>query len=67
MSDLSFLETVKLMSPDYQQEVKDFIEFVWEKKMGKEAFSSQKRIPSLLKGKVWMSADFDAPLEDFKD
>ncbi|GEO09832.1 type II toxin-antitoxin system VapB family antitoxin [Segetibacter aerophilus] len=67
MSDLAFLETVKLMPPDYQQEVKDFIEFVWEKKLGKEPLSQGKRIPGLFKGKMWMSPDFDEPLEDFKD
>ncbi|MGI8634278.1 MAG: type II toxin-antitoxin system VapB family antitoxin [Segetibacter sp.] len=67
MSDLTFLETVKLMPADYQQEVKDFIEFVWEKKMGKKPFVPEQRIPGLFKGKMWMSPDFDEPLEDFKD
>jgi hypothetical protein len=67
MSDLAFLETVKLMPVDYQQEVKDFIEFVWEKKMGKEPYVSGERVPGLFKGKMWMSPDFDEPLEDFKD
>lgn len=67
MADLAFLETVKLMPPDYQQEVKDFIDFVWEKKMGKEPFAPGKRVPGMLKGKMWMSPDFDEPLEDFKD
>ena len=26
-----------------------------------------KRVPGLLKGKIWLSPDFDAPLEDFKE
>lgn len=68
MSDLSFLETVKLMPPDYQQEVKDFIDFVWEKKLQREPYNKEKRsLFGAFKGKVWMSPDFDEPLEDFKD
>ena len=68
MSELDFLEKVKLMPPDYQQEVKDFIDFVWEKKMGLQHNNNKSgRIPGLLKGKMWMSADFDKTPEDFKD
>lgn len=68
MSELDFLEKVNLMPPDYQQEVKSFIDFVWEKKMGLQAgIDKNERIPGLLKGKMWMSADFDETPEDFKD
>jgi hypothetical protein len=68
MSDLTFLEKVKLMPPDYQQEVKDFIDFVWEKKMGLQHDTDKNgRIPGLLKGKMWMAADFDETPDDFKD
>ena len=68
MSDFTFLEKVKLMPPDYQQEVKDFVDFVWEKKMGLQQHIDEKgRIPGLLKEKMWMSADFDENPEDFKD
>lgn len=65
MSDITFLEKVKLMPPDYQQEVKDFIDFVWEKKMGLQSGRDENgRIPGLLKGKMWMSADFDENICD---
>lgn len=68
MSEFDFLEKVKLMPSDYQQEVKDFIEFVWEKKMGlQHDINKNGRIPGLLKGKMWMSSDFDETPEDFKD
>ena len=68
MSDLTFLEKVKMMPPDYQQEVKDFIDFVWEKKMGLSSeIDKNERIPGLLKGKMWMAPDFDETPEDFKD
>ena len=67
MIDLSFLEKVKQMPPDFQQEVKDYINYVWERKLGFSEPVENARIPGLLKGKMWMSPDFDAPLEDFKD
>lgn len=67
MSDLAFLETVKLMPPDHQQEVKDFIDFVWEKKLQRKPVTTERRsLFGAFKGKVWMSADFDEPLEYFK-
>jgi hypothetical protein len=65
MSDLTFLEKVNLMPLDYQQEVKSFINFVWEKKMGLQAgIDKNERIPGLLKGKMGMSPDFDENLFD---
>ncbi len=68
MTDFLFLEKVKQMPPDSQQEVKDFIDFVWEKKLKHSPDTlSIKRKPGMLKGKMWMSPDFDEPLEDFKD
>ena len=68
MSDLNFLEKVKMMPPDFQQEVKNFIDFLWERKMGlNKEVDNKERIPGLLKGKMWMSADFDETPEDFKD
>ena len=67
MSDLTYLDKVKLMPPDYQQEVKNFIDYVWEKKLGLSSEKQEARNSGLLKGKMWMSADFDEPLEDFKD
>lgn len=68
MSDLTFLEKVNLMPPDFQQEVKGFIDFVWEKKMGlQHNVDKNGRIPGLLKGKMRMSPDFDETPEDFKD
>ena len=29
--------------------------------------SSGRRVPGTAKGQIWMSPDFDAPLEDFED
>ena len=68
MSNYDFLEKVKLMPADYQQEIKDFIDFVWEKKLGQTLEKPNRdKIIGAFRGKVWMSPDFDEPLEDFKD
>ncbi|SFQ33175.1 type II toxin-antitoxin system VapB family antitoxin [Parafilimonas terrae] len=68
MSNYDFLEKVKLMPADYQQEIKNFIDFVWEKKLGQPLEKPNRdKIIGAFKGKVWMSPDFDEPLEDFKD
>ncbi len=52
--------------PDYmKQEVADFIDFLLER----SATEKKKIVPQFgsAKGKIKMSDDFDAPLEDFKD
>ena len=68
MSELEMIEKIKLMPPDYQDEVKKFVDYIWEKKMGKNPdISGRNRAFGLLKGKIWMSPDFDEPLDDFKD
>lgn len=68
MSDLTFLEKVKQMPPDFQQEVRNFIDYMWDKKLKKEPVNSEKlSLFGAFKGKSWMSPDFDEPLEDFKD
>lgn len=67
MIDELTLEKVKRFPPEYQQEVKDFIDFIEEKKInplpvkGKRGFGSGKGFL------IYMDEDFDAPLEDFKD
>lgn len=66
MIDDATLEKVKNFPPAYQQEVKFFIEFLEEKKMGK--VGEGKRGFGTGKGLVIsMADDFDDPLEDFKE
>ena len=68
MSNYDFLEKVKLMPAEYQKEIKDFIDFVWEKKMSmpaekkdvSEAFGS-------LRGKITMLPGFDDPIDGMED
>jgi Protein of unknown function (DUF2281) len=65
MIDDATLEKVKTFSPKNQDEVRDFIEFIEEKK---EPNLKEPRQAGILKGFVkYMSPDFDEPLEDFKD
>lgn len=66
MSQVQLLEKIKKIPVAYQQEVEDFVDFILEKKVNPSK-SSEKRTLGLLKGKMKMSADFDAPLDDFKE
>ncbi len=67
MEDLELIEKIKNLPPDYQQPVNNFIDFILEKKINILPPERRYRESGQLKGKVWMSPDFDAPLEDFKD
>ena len=48
-----------------QEQVSDFIDFLLEKRVRK----NRRPVPKFgsAKGKIHMSADFDEPLEEFKD
>ncbi|MBD0278525.1 MAG: DUF2281 domain-containing protein [Flavisolibacter sp.] len=63
--DLQLIEKIKQLPPHYQQEVEDFVDFILERKI--TSSEKKERTSGQLKGKVWMSPDFDAPLEDFND
>lgn len=68
MNDLTFLEKVKLMPLITSREVKDFIDFGWENKMGLQpGIDKNGRVAGLLEGKLWMSTDCDETPDDFKD
>ena len=59
------------MPEDVRKQVSDFIDFMLSKKEKDnkpgESSGKKERQFGILKGKVWMSKDFDEPLEDFKD
>lgn len=67
MEDLPFLEQIRHMPADAQQDIRDYVNYVWEKKLGRQPYDPKKRLSGVFKGKIWMSADFDEPLEDLKD
>jgi mRNA-degrading endonuclease RelE of RelBE toxin-antitoxin system len=66
MIDEATLKKVKKFPPQYQNEVKNFIEFLEEKKILKSLLTERK--PGTGKGTfTFMSPDFDKPMEEFKE
>ena len=65
MSSLSIYTKLETLPKNLKQEVSDFIDFLLEKSSTKK----KKVIPQFgsAKGKIKMSPDFDAPLDDFKE
>lgn len=65
MSANEMVEKINRLNPEAKQRVEELIE-----QLAEVADSNEKKTPSLygiLKGKIWMSPDFDEPLEDFKE
>ena len=56
------------LKPEQQKEVEKFIDFLQfqEAQKGKEKQHSKRKV-GFAKGKIKMSSDFDAPLEDFEE
>ena len=65
MSSLILHEKLDSLPGNLQQQVADFIDFLIER----SAVKTTKIVPhpGSAKGKIRMAADFDEPLEDFKD
>jgi hypothetical protein len=65
MSNLAIHTKLETLPTEMKNEVNDFIDFL----IAKSARNKQKVIPKFgsAKGKIKMSSDFDAPLDDFKD
>ena len=70
MLETTILEKLEKLPESLKQEVLHYTEFLMEKyakQLQQEQPQRKKREAGLLKGKIWMSDDFDEPLEDFKD
>lgn len=69
MVQSAILEKLEQLPESLQTEVLHYIEFLAEKyaKRSSTQAPQKKRKAGLLKGKIWMAEDFDAPLEDLKD
>jgi len=65
MNGLSIYTKLESLPQNLKQEVSDFVDFLFEKSSKKP----KKITPQFgsAKGKIKMSPDFDAPLDDFKD
>lgn len=69
MMQLTLLKKLEQLPESLQIEVLHYIEFLLEKYAQQPATPAptKKRKAGLLKGKIWMADDFDAPLEDLRD
>ena len=65
MNSLTLSTKLEILPQNLKSEVFDFVDFLFEKSTKK----NHNIIPKFgsAKGKIKMSEDFDAPLEDFKD
>lgn len=66
----TLLEKLEALPESLQKEVLHYAEFLLEKYASsspQEAAAVKKRKAGLLKGKIKMADDFDAPLEEMKD
>ena len=68
MTALSIYTKLEMLSPALKQEAMRFIELV-DKTSGKNSGEAIKTKPVFgsLKGKIKLSDDFDAPLDDFRE
>ena len=65
MTDIQLYTQLSSLPTDLKKEVSDFVEFLKQKTKSK--IKLKERQPGAAKGLIKMSADFDEPLEDFKD
>lgn len=71
MTSLSLYTKLEALPSDLKEEAKKFIEQLLEKTNKQKSTDPQKKSATRkfgsLKGKIHVSADFDAPLEEFKE
>lgn len=65
MNNLSLYNKINSLPENLKKEVQDFVELL-QTKVKKEV-RKKPRVFGSLKGKIKMTDDFDAPIEDFKD
>ena len=65
--DKQWMQDFETLPPEKQAEVVDFIQFLKSRQAHQDQPPKTKRPFGVLKGEVWMSDDFDAPLEDFAE
>ena len=65
MDAINLLDKLNYLSEDLKSEVNDFIDFLLSKK--KKQIKINKPQFGCLKGQIYMSPDFDEPLDDFKE
>ncbi len=69
----ALMNKINKMPPFYQKVIEDYVNHVYESNIEKPSIKqedlSKEEMPlfGAFKGKIWMSPDFDEPLEDLKD
>jgi len=65
MSDIQLYIKLRYLTPDLKSEVYDFIDFL----INKKRIAKPKKKPQFgcARGRFKMTADFDEPLDDFKE
>jgi hypothetical protein len=66
MTTLTLYAKLETLPPDLKSEASDFIDFLIEKTKKKNKDNAVPKFGGL-KGKIKISSDFDAPLEDFNE
>ena len=66
MSDLDIYIKLTSLTDDMKREVEDFVNYLQSKTITEEKLTTQRK-PGLAKGLIQMRADFDKPLDDFKE
>jgi hypothetical protein len=64
MSTTHLLTEIQALSPELRRETEHFVEFLRTKQQSR---MTSEREFGYAKEKVWLSPDFDAPLDDFAD
>lgn len=67
MSNTILFEKINKLPDHLKVEVLDFVEFLEHKKASEKKNPPKQRVFGSAKGKYVMSADFDEPLDEFKD
>jgi hypothetical protein len=65
MEHMQLYTKITSLPNDIKSEVNDFIDFLMTKK--KKEIKKKKPIFGCAKGQIFISPDFDEPLDDFKD
>lgn len=67
MTEQLILRELHNLPESLKVEVLHFVQFLKKETAKGEKSPRPKRQAGMLKGKIWMAPDFDAPLEDFKE
>lgn len=70
MIETAILKNLEKLPESVKQEVLDYIEFLvnrYAQETPKTPKTAKRGGLGIWKGKIWMSEDFDEPLEDLKD